>query len=143
MNLIKELDLDYGKSREEELTKLVKGMWGDDLRKTYSKYNFFDFYGINKLVELKSRKCNYTDYPDIMIGLNKIQTAQKKPERLTVFVFEYNDGIWYWIYDELEANDIDVRVGGRKDRGLDETKDYAFIPKRYLKKISDDYINVK
>jgi hypothetical protein len=135
MNLIKSIDLDYGKLREDELEGLIKKMWGDDLKKTKSKYNYFDYYGTNKYVELKSRCCKFTDYTDIMIGVNKVKMAGKYPDRLTVFVFEYTDGVWYWVYDELEANDIIIRDGGRKDRGKDETKPYAFIPKRYLKKI--------
>lgn len=135
MNLIKDLDLDYGKCREEELESIIRKKWGDDLKKTKSKYNYFDFYGKNKMVELKSRKCFYSDYPDIMIGVNKIKFASDKIDRLSIFVFEYNDGIWYWEYDELEANDIKYRIGGRKDRGENEIKNYAYIPKRYMKKL--------
>ena len=39
--------------------------------------NTFDFKGVDKFIELKSRHSSYSKYPTTMIGYNKIEKASE------------------------------------------------------------------
>lgn len=131
----KQKDLEFGKQKEDENIGLIRTAIDVNLQKSLNNFYVVDFTSKNCYIELKSRRCAKTTYPDTMIGINKIEFA-KKSDRATYFCFCFTDGLYYWKYDEQEAEDaITYREGGRNDRGIDETKEYAYIKCDYLKKI--------
>jgi hypothetical protein len=128
-------DLEYGKQKEDENLSLLRSVIDENLQKSANNFYVIDFTSKDCYIELKSRRCEKDKYPDTMIGVNKIQFA-KKSEKPTYFCFCFTDGLYSWKYDEEEAKDaISYRGGGRWDRGVDETKEYAYIKCSYLKKI--------
>jgi len=131
---MKKTDEIFGFSKEEENLKLIKDLFGDKLQKT-NKWFVFDYSCEDCYVELKSRRCEKDKYPDTMIGLNKINYCDKA-NRDVYFCFGFTDGLYYWKYDKDEFDEaVEVRKGGRVDRGFNETKDYAYIKTSFLKKV--------
>jgi len=88
-------------------------------------YNVFDYYSDSYLIELKTRRNNYSAYPTTMIPMNKIRTGLKDEKKKMAFFFNFTDGLYCWHYDEDEYL---IQKGGRWDRGVEEIKDYAYIP---------------
>ena len=67
-----------------------------------------------------------------MIGLNKIKRAQKAKKDI-YFIMIFDNGMYCYKYD---INDqLNYRISGRRDRGFNEFKQYAFIPKELFTKI--------
>ena len=88
--------------------------------------------GNNKFIELKSRNNEKNKYLTTMVGYNKIMKASELEEDV-YFFFSFTDGIYYWKYDR--NIDLEIKKGGRYDRGCSEINDYAFIPVNILQKI--------
>lgn len=83
------------------------------------------------LVEVKSRSTARLQYSTTMVGANKIEKGKKYVEAgwLVLFAFEFTDGIFYHSY---EGEELEIRLGGRTDRGRQEIKDYAFLDAKSL-----------
>ena len=99
------------------------------------EYNTFDFQDSNgRFYEVKCRTNAYNKYPTTMIGANKIDKANRftKP---TYFIFKFTDGIYYLEYTKEKLDLLNLDVGGRKDRGVLEYKNYYYIPIELLIKI--------
>lgn len=124
-------DLIYGFKCEDKLLDTIRQKWGKDIIKT-NKWATFDFEDDNTQLELKNRRCKSTTYPSMMIGLNKILKAEKTTDKKSIFLWNLNDGLFYWDYNKDE---YDVGYGGRCDRGKDERKTTAFIPMEHLIKV--------
>ena len=62
-----------------------------------------------------------------MIGCNKIKNALKVEGRKIIFCFKFEDGLFYWEFDKEKIPNLDLRLGGRIDRGKDERRPYYFI----------------
>ena len=124
-------DLIYGFKCEDELLCKIREKWGKDIQKTH-KWATFDFEDDKTQLELKNRRCSSTTYPSMMIGLNKILKAEKTTDKKSVFLWNLNDGLFFWDYNKDE---YDVGNGGRWDRGKDERKTTAFIPMKHLTKV--------
>ena len=118
---------------------LQKAFNDEALTHTKKKCDIFDFVSVNKFIEIKKRNFDYSKYPDTMIGLNKINYAKENPDKEFYFVFVFNDGLYYWKYNDEDK--LNYRKGGRYDRGYNEIKDYCYIPINLLKNISIDNIN--
>jgi hypothetical protein len=71
-----------------------------------------------------------------MIGKNKLDYASHT-KRPVYFAFGFEDGLYYWKYNEedLKNGNVEFRVGGRTDRGMDEIKAYAYIKTGILIKV--------
>jgi hypothetical protein len=130
-------DLSFGKKAEKDLLPLFRDNFDKNLQQTTWTYNSIDFESENTIVELKSRKCYYDDYKDMMIGANKVKRVSDefaKNKRQGYLVFNCLDGIYYWKFNVEESkNAVSYRMGGREDRGKDEKELTAYINKDYLK----------
>ena len=111
-------------------------------RSEENNYEFFkndfdtmDFCQEDEVCELKSRRCYAKQYPDTMIGLNKLIRAMKDEVNTYKFFFLFTDGLYVW---DFNRDDFSIRQGGRCDRGRNEIKDYAFIPIDCLEKITNE-----
>ena len=122
----------FGLKKEVELLPTIRKFFNDETIIKLDDYNIFDFKGDNKYIELKSRNCNYNKYPTTMIGYNKIKKALELNEDI-YFIFNFTDGIYFFKFDKNIQ--LEIKQGGRFDRGKKELSDYAFIPIEILKEI--------
>ena len=125
-------DYTFGIKKEIELLPIIKKAFNDETITQLDRLNVFDYKGDNKYIELKSRNNNYNKYPTTMIGYNKIKKALELNEDV-YFIFNFTDGIYYYKFDR--DKELEVKQGGRFDRGRPEIKDYYFIPIEILQKI--------
>ena len=128
----------YEKARTEEIVLLpyLQRHFNDpDLINTPSRFAKFDYISEARFIELKSRNCPKGKFPDMMINKNKVDEARMKyQQRDYIFVFRFSDeSVWYWKFDP--SVELDVRVGGRMDRGYDERQYYYFIPTSLLENL--------
>lgn len=138
MNKKKIEDIEFGLSKEKEYFEVIKEQLDNTLRQSDNKFSLFDFFGENSYVELKSRKVRHNQYPDTMVGYNKIEFAEKSPSNKVYFVFSFTDGLYYYQFNkEHIGKGIRIDYGGRTDRGENEIKKYAYIDTSLLKLISE------
>ena len=125
----------FGLAEEEKHFECLK-CFDETIKRT--KYNaIFDFEGERCLIELKSRNNRHNTYPTTMVGYNKILYAINNKAKEHYFVFNFTDGLYFYKFDEndLKTGKLEVKLGGRRDRGRDEIKDYCFISIDSLKKM--------
>jgi len=136
MNIIKKNDLNFGYLKEEEALETIQNKFSNCLQKVKNTYFVFDYSCDSCYVELKSRRNTHDKYPDTMVGKNKIDFA-KKSDRPVYFCFSFTDGLFFWKYndEDIKKGNVELRTGGRNDRGKEEYKDYAFIKTKILEKI--------
>ena len=136
MDAINFKDRQFGRENEDKLLNTFQEKFACKLNKAIDRYSIFDYSSDDCFVELKTRKNTKDKYKDTMVGNNKIINAEKinKP---VYFCFSFTDGLYYWKYnkDDLKNGNVEIRQGGRCDRGRDEYKDYAFIKTNLLEKI--------
>ncbi len=128
-----EKDVNYGLLKEQEIKATLENYFNCEELTKLSKFHQMDFTSNNKYFEIKSRRFNHNKYKTTMIGKNKIDYANKYPDKTFYFIFVFDDGIYYYKYnieDKLETS-----IGGRCDRGINEYKLYYYIPINYLIKI--------
>jgi hypothetical protein len=121
------IDTEYGIESEKICLPLLKTKFDPFLIKNENRYAIFDYVGVSHFIELKTRRYNSDKYPDTMIGCNKIKNALKVEGRKVVFCFKFEDGLFYWEFDKEKIPNLDLRLGGRIDRGKDERRPYYFI----------------
>lgn len=126
-------DMKFGIEKEINQLDLIKSAIDINLKRSIKKNAIFDYYSDNTLVELKSRRNNHNTYPTTMVGYNKIEHANKFPEKEAYFCFCFLDGLYCYKYNKDDK--LEVRLGGRRDRGKDEIKEYCYIPISLLRKI--------
>jgi hypothetical protein len=68
-----------------------------------------------------------------MVGYNKVEYALKHPEKQAYFCVCFLDGLYCYKFSKDDK--LEVRLGGRRDRGRDEIKEYCYIPIELLRKI--------
>jgi hypothetical protein len=137
-----------GKYNEKMYLPVFRDHYGE-LVKSEFKYDSVDFYGVNYMIELKSRCCSSTDFIDTMFGYNKIVRARETlehyshhiPNYKVYFAFAFTDGLFIWEYNqtnyETNGGDSQKRIGGTSERGWDDYKDHYYILIENLIKISD------
>ena len=135
-----------GDKNEARLSPLIKQLYGQDLTKTISRYDPFDYVSSTVSIELKSRNNNYSKYPTTMIGLNKIDLARAdETTRRYIFLFAFLDGLYEWEYSntnyEATGGDsaIKSRVGYVKynNTNFNPNKPHLYIPIEQLKRVGD------
>lgn len=111
-----------GFASEEQNCEIIRTHFGEDLQPT-TRWKPFDFENERTVLELKTRRCPSTQYPDTMVSLSKIKKIPLGKE--CIFVFSFTDGMFYHKYDST----INYRIGqgGRFDRGRPELSQYLFI----------------
>ena len=70
-------DFDFGFAKENEVLSFIKNILNNNSICKLDINNIFDFIGDHKLNELKSRHINFSKYPSLMIGYNKIKKASE------------------------------------------------------------------
>jgi hypothetical protein len=123
--MIFEEDYNKGKKVEDEHFDFLREYYSEPTLKQNKRYSTFDYNSDNITIELKKRNFDSTKYKDLMIGLNKIEKAQKANKDI-YFVMILDDGIFSYKYSTDDT--LNYRSGGRRDRGYNEFKKYAYIP---------------
>ena len=122
-----------GKEHEDNHFDFLKD-WSNEstLQQTKKIFSTFDYYSDNIIIELKKSNFEFGKYEDYMIGLNKVEKA-KKAKKDIYFVMLFDNGMYSY---KFNADDkLNYRISGRRDRGFNEFKQYAFIPKELFIKI--------
>ena len=140
MNNRKQKDLEFGNYYERKVIEwLNENDYSNDKLKFYKNpYNVMDMCNSTNIIELKTRRIKHNQYPDLMIGLNKIEEAENNSndDILYTMLFLCNDGLYGWSC--MDGKTYSVRMGGRCDRGKDERKICAFLPCEDLFLITTD-----
>ena len=126
-------DLNYGLKKEYELIDLLQTVF-PNVEKTKEIYCKHDFESDDVVLELKSRRVRKDTYVDTMIGSDKIiHLLNHKKDGYAVFNF--TDGLYYFKITDASLQDCRFCIGGRYDRGCDESNDYCFIPTNMLSEV--------
>ena len=122
-------DLQFGLESEEKVLSILQTKINKNIIKT-SEFHPFDYFCDNIYYELKTRRCSHDQYPDTMVGKNKLTFALANPDNKYVFLFNFTDGLYYhnWIKDKW----YNVKISGRSDRGIQELQKYFYINKKDL-----------
>jgi hypothetical protein len=115
----------FGDANEIKVVKYLNTVDSCNYEFFKNDFDTMDFCDDDEVCELKSRRVPHDRYPDTMIGLNKIIRAMKDEVNEYKFFFLFTDGLYVWNFNR---DDFSIRQGGRRDRGKNEIKDYAFIP---------------
>lgn len=130
------VDLNYGLNKETELISLLQTVF-PNIEKTKEIYCKHDFESDDVIIELKSRRVRKGAYVDTMIGADKIiHLLNHKKDGYAVFNF--TDGLYYFKITNDSINDCRFSIGGRSDRGCDESNDYCFIPTNMLNEVKPE-----
>ena len=137
MNKFKQ-DFNLGIQSENKVLKFLNESYEDKFISTTQNCEF-DFTNNQYNIELKTRNNTYNKYPSTMVGYNKIQIAEEDTtDKKYKFLFLFEDGLYCW---DFEKDKYTIKTGGRRDRGLYEYKQYAYIPIEELYLISKEILN--
>ena len=122
------IDIKEGLEKEKIIKPLLEEYFHIEL-KEQGRFSLFDFSSSNAFFELKSRNNKKLKYPTTMVGYNKVKEGFKlmKEGKEIYFVFNFTDTLSYYKLDDTFSIDW-VKLGGRRDRGINESNDYVFIP---------------
>jgi hypothetical protein len=123
---------DEGKKTEDKYFDFFKEHFNDPNLKQTNRFSTFDFSSDTITIELKKRNFKSDKYADYMIGLNKIEKAKKSKKEI-YFIMDFDDGLFSYKYNENDK--LNYRTGGRRDRGINEFKQYCYIPTELFTKI--------
>ena len=141
MNSKKSQDLKFGSDNEKKLLEIFRQYFkSDTLNKTTNCYDQYDFIDTkNKIIiELKSRRIRKLQYYDVMIGYNKIENGFKHIDKgYRVFLcWSFIDNLCVHELTKENFNKSWLKIGGRWDRGSDETNMCYFVPTKEMTDIN-------
>jgi len=128
-------DRKFGDAYERRFKKKIEEWIGCTFDAGKSGWEQIDF--INKenkiAIELKTRRTKKWDYMDIMLSKSKYTAARKLMRKgYKVYVFwKFRDELCFWNVPLMLKN-VREDLGGRTDRGYNETAKCIFIPTSIL-----------
>ena len=132
-NLQYQSDMIFGFSEEERIQPILEAKFG--ALKKLDKYNPFDFENEVYLIEVKSRRINHNKYNTLMFSYSKIEKLEGyEDDKDAIFVFNCDDGIFYWEYDSTQFT---IGKGGRCDRGCNEYTIMAYVDVKHLHQLDE------
>lgn len=128
-------DVEFGLLNEKKVLKWYNdNNYSDNKLEMFKNpFNVVDFVSSDgkDIIELKSRNIYHKQYPDLMIGINKLEEADRNCHcHNYYFNFLCKDGLYGWKYEKGKS--YNKRFGGRTDRGIDERRLQGFIPTKDL-----------
>lgn len=135
-----ENDLKLGLNKEDNIVQTLNAGFNDIFVNTKDKYGDqyypYDFESENGVViELKSRRNTYAQYPTTIIPVSKV--LNRADIKRHIFVFEFIDGIYYTDYDKERFSKYEIKMITTKRKGIvDKPKPHFCIPIKDLCKIN-------
>lgn len=131
-------DMNLGLTMEDALKPVLENKFGE-LNKTHH-WHSFDFENKKYLIELKTRRIKFGQYPTLIFSEKKLIKARKfleeNPNKEIYFFWKCIDGLYYWKYTE-EGDEYFIADGGRRDRGHDEIEKVVNVKIEYIKNFND------
>jgi hypothetical protein len=124
----KTIDYNFGIQKENLFIDKLINKYG--MVTTTRQYCEWDFENDTHIFELKGRRCLKETYPSTMIGYSKIKKYKSLGKKI-VLCFSFVNKDCYYEYNEDDV--LEVRQGGRRDRGKVESSEYLYIPIELLK----------
>ncbi len=133
-------DFNFGGQTEQQVKEILEDYFNIPLKKLgqMSIFDFTDVKSHTNFFELKARRNTHNQYPTTIVGYNKIEFIQQRPENAYYFVFRFLDGLYYIKYSKELFDTFKVGEAGRCDRGSLEYKQHIFIPYKHLTLIALD-----
>jgi len=129
-------DLKYAAEKEKIILPILRKYFDPNIRKSSKMFSLFDFYSDEYQIELKCRNNTHNKYVTTMVGSNKINESIKNSNLKSIYCFQFLDGLFYYEFNKEHLNKlITCSLGGRTDRGVNEIKEYHYIPINLLKKL--------
>ena len=132
-------DRKFGFGSENANLETFKAFLGCPDLKQNPQFDLFDYESDDYLIDLKTRRCKSTTYPDTMIPINKIDFCKTSSKKI-YFFFKFIDGLFYWQFRADQLALLRFDFGGRQDRAKYEIKQYCYIPIRELQKLRCDVV---
>lgn len=129
MSYIKK-DYDFGIANEISILEKLRNTFDSAIEQSKSKVCCYDFSSDKYIVELKTRRNTKNQYPTTMIGLNKIE-KYKMLNKTILLCFRFTDVDCFYEYNPEHI--LEIKSGGRWDRGKSEINQYVYIPIELLK----------
>lgn len=128
-------------TNEQDIMLRIKDKWKCDAEKLGIKYKLDFALTRDKVIcafaEVKVRKYNSTDFPDIYISLHKFLAAQEIKSALlipTYLVVKWKDGLFYTPFESCNVSKASIT--GRTDRGdAQDIEPQVHIPIDYFKEL--------
>ena len=136
---IKQKNLREGKRAELKIHSLLEKYFGK-IKNNNDKniFSHIDFKNEKYAVEYKRRFINFGQYDTLFFEYVKVKEALKmmkeNPKLRVFFIWECNNGVYYWEYNE---NEYFMRLNGRTDRGKDERRQLVNIKLKYINNINN------
>ena len=129
-----EKDLKFGLCGEKNIYEKLKTISSKKIKKTLNKFAVMDFECADFVIELKTRRVKSNTYPDIMIGVNKINYI-RKTKRRGIIAYQFKDGDYYVEITDDVFNKLRLDIGGVERAGTNDIKKMCYyIPTNILKK---------
>lgn len=126
------MDIKFGSKSENRTKPLLEKHFNISLVQSINKYATYDYYTEDKQkwFELKTRRTYKNQYPDVMVGANKISKGLRMVgEGKDVYIcWKFTDKLCYYKLDKDTLKNEWRREGGRTDRGRNEIDMLYYIP---------------
>tara|TARA_R110002110_G_scaffold108707_3_gene271341 strand:- start:2937 stop:3404 length:468 start_codon:yes stop_codon:yes gene_type:complete len=133
-NKKKIFDIKYGIKNESRLFPVIKKFFNDNKLIKTDKWCKYDYVSNENIIELKTRRnVKKRQYDTTILNYTKYKYF-KKQKKDCYFLIDFDDGLYYWNIND--DDDIIINNFTRKDRGINETNKYIFVPNKKLRKIS-------
>lgn len=130
MNILKrKYDIAFGTQKEITLQDRISNYLGERIIRSEDKFSPNDYYNDNCVLELKSRRNTKYKYDTTMITLSKVNKMRLKSPNVYLF-FNFTDKLCCVKLEDISR--WEVRLGGRRDRGIIEEQLYLYIPVKDL-----------
>tara|TARA_R110002012_G_scaffold83682_2_gene210353 strand:- start:4197 stop:4613 length:417 start_codon:yes stop_codon:yes gene_type:complete len=119
-------DFTFGLEQEDIIKPKLEEHFGVKLEKTATSARF-DYIGENIYIELKSRRNEKYKYPTTMVGEGKYKIGLEllSQGNRIIYCFNFTDKL---SFIEPQDNPVEIKTGGRCDRGRPELNKYVFFP---------------
>ena len=127
-------DYEFGRKAEESILDTIRTYFNDTtITQSTDKFDRYDYIGAGAKYELKTRRLTRNRFATTMLPLGKLLTENPAGN---VFLFKFNDGLFYIKYDKEQFSTFVVAPYCREDRmGFDKEQDYIYIPVKLLTQI--------
>jgi hypothetical protein len=136
--------IDYSHTEEYKIAKnqeinyydKIKNYFNiENLKISENKYDKFDYYNNEYLIEMKTRNNTKDKYPTTIITTNKIKYGLTQNKQM-IFLFLFTDGLYFIKYDKDLFNEFEQKNYCSRKRIQYEYNTYTFIDVNKLTKIN-------